>query len=207
MNNLLKEKNVLYIEDDVVVLDNIGNTLNKFFNNFYTAEDGEIGYKLFLEKEIDLLLIDIELPKINGIELIKKIRTTNLDLPIVIISAYTKTDYLLESIELNLVKYIVKPLTSKKLKELLDTLNKIFSDQNKIVISNNIYDKKEFTRKELDFLLILRRKSFVDYNDIDLLWFNAPTQNALRLFIKHLRAKLPENTILNKSGLGYFLNE
>ena len=207
MYEILKEKNVLYIEDDEVVLENIGTTLGNFFKTFYTAQSGEKGYEVFLEKEIDLILVDIELPHINGIELIKKIRLTNLTIPIIIISAYTKTDYLLESIELNLNKYIVKPLTSKKLYELLDNLNKTFLSQNKITILNKIYDKKEFTKKELDFLNILLKNSFISYDNIDELWIDPPTQNALRLFIKHLRQKVPEDMILNKSGLGYFLNE
>jgi len=112
MYDALKNKTVLYIEDELDVLQNISELLSHFFKTFYTASDGEMGYQTFINNKIDILLVDIELPKMNGIELIKKIRQTHKDLPVVVISAYTKTDYLLESIELNLDKYIVKPLTS-----------------------------------------------------------------------------------------------
>jgi len=126
-NNFLKDKTLLYVEDELEVLENISELLKNYFGKIYSATDGEQGYELFLEHKIDILLVDIELPKMNGIELINKIREHYIDIYVVVISAYTKTDYLLECIECKIDKYIVKPFTSKKINELLEKLNSDFS--------------------------------------------------------------------------------
>ena len=216
MYDNLKDKTVLYVEDELDVLRNISTLLRNFFAKIYIAADGESGLQTFQEKHIDILLIDIELPKMNGIELIKKIRKENKDIPIIIISAYTKTDYLLESIELNLDKYIVKPLTSKKIHLLLEKLNDDFSDNDTVELVEGIllhkslsivsFDgvEKDLTRKELAFLKVLAKKKVIHYERVYSLWEgDTPTQNAVRSFIKQLRKKLPDGLIKNKNGIGY----
>jgi len=218
MYEALKSKSALYIEDEKDVLKNISELLSQFFRNFYTASNGEEGYGIFQEKEIDVLLVDIELPKMNGIELIKKIRQTDKTLPIVVISAYTKTDYLLESIELHLDKYIVKPLTSRKIYSILSTLNNDFSEDEVIACGNDvvIYRIKNtlrhhgimhaLTKKETAFLTILCQKKMVTYDEIIELWGeDIPSENAVRSFIKHLRKKLPENFLKNRNSVGYYV--
>ena len=218
MYNFLKNKSVLYIEDELDVLKNISTILRSFFDKFYIAADGESGYQLFLEKEVDMLLVDIELPKMNGIELIKKVRKTNQTIPIIVISAYTKTDYLLESIELNIDKYIVKPLTSKKIHQLLSRLNEDFSSDEALVLSPGVFldsavsevsfanTQFTLTKKELGFLSILAHKKTIFYEDVFSLWGDdVPSQNAVRSFIKNLRKKLPDNYLRNRSGIGYFI--
>jgi len=87
MYERLKDKSVLYIEDELDVLQNISKLLSKFFNNFYTASNAEDALDIFQEHKIDLLLVDIELPKMNGIDFIRKIRKIDESIPIVIISA------------------------------------------------------------------------------------------------------------------------
>jgi len=220
MYEYLKDKTALYIEDEVIVLENISELLSHFFTCFHTASDGESGYQIFLEYKIDVLLVDIELPKMNGIELIKKIRETHKDLPIVVISAYTKTDYLLESIELHLDKYIVKPLTSRKIHLLLETLNNDFLDNDRLILDQDIFihqntalltvNSKEYalTKKELAFLRIMADQQVVSYDEIIMLWENStPSENAIRSFIKHLRKKLPNDFIKNRNALGYYIEQ
>jgi len=177
MLTFLKDKTALYIEDELDVLKNISTLLQNFFDKFYIAADGESGYQLFLDKEIDVLLVDIELPKMNGIELIKKVRAVNKDIPIIIISAYTKTDYLLESIDLDIDKYIVKPLTSKKIHELLTRLDSHFSDDDiqELVTNITLHKRKStlcvygfeypLTKRELSFLNILAVKKAIHYDE------------------------------------------
>jgi len=220
MFEFLKDKTALYIEDEMDVLRNISTLLSQFFHTFHTASDGEEGYRIFKEEHIDVLLVDIELPKMNGIELIKKIRAEHKDLPIVVISAYTKTDYLLESIELHLDKYIVKPLTSRKIHSMLETLNRDFMDRGVIHCHGNMFfDEKRnsisfdgsthlLTRKEAAFLKILCRKKIVSYDEIIALWEDdIPSENAIRSFIKHLRKKLPEDFLKNRNSLGYYVED
>jgi len=218
MYDFLKNKTALYIEDDVTILNNISKVLSDYFDTFYTALDAEEGCRLFLEYPIDVILIDTELPSISGLEVIKKIRTKNKEIPIVIISAYTKTEYLLEAIALKIEQYIVRPVTSKKLYDLLDRLNKIYVEQNiffltktvsvnigeMLVMHNNT--QHVLTDKELHFLMILSHTKRSSYEEINALWKDKiPTSNAIRSFIKHLRKKLPDNVLKNKNGFGYIL--
>jgi len=218
MYNFLKDKSVLYVEDELDVLKNISTLLGNFFGDFHIASDGARALEIFNKEPIDLLLVDIELPKMNGIELIKRIRKTNKDVPIIVISAYTKTDYLLESVELGLNKYIVKPLTSKKIHELLENTSKYFSQHGIVALCDGvILDKSASTishggkdyslsSKELDFLDILASKRMISYDDIATLWEDTvPSENAIRSYIKHLRKKLPPGILKNRSGVGYFI--
>lgn len=218
MYDFLKDKTVLYIEDEPAVLENISELLSNFFSHFYTALNAEEGYTIFKDKSIDILLVDIELPRMNGISLIKKIRKIDKNLPIVIISAYTKTDYLLESVELHLDKYIVKPLTSRKIHLLLESLNNDFYHENYLYLSDKLffdkdnivlyYEGKEIplTKRESNFLSAVVQNKVITYNEIYLLWDNEiPTDNAIRSFVKYLRRKLPDNILKNRSGVGYYI--
>jgi DNA-binding response OmpR family regulator len=220
MFDFLKDKTALYIEDELDVLKNISELLSQFFGEFYTASDGEEGYRIFQEEKIDVMLVDIELPKMNGIELIKKIRRENKHLPIVVISAYTKTDYLLESIELHLDKYIVKPLTSRKIHTMLEILNQDFAGDSLYVCAGGVsFDQRSssvvfagkkhiLTKKESEFLKLLCQKKMVSYDEIIQLWHDdIPTENAIRSFIKHLRKKLPENFLKNRNSIGYYVED
>jgi DNA-binding response OmpR family regulator len=219
MYDFLKDKTALYIEDELDVLKNISELLSHFFLKFYTASNGEDGYQKFLEHKVDILLVDIELPKMNGIELIRKVRKTHKEIPIIVISAYTKTDYLLDSIELKLDQYIVKPLTSKRIHTLLEKLDKKFGNHTLYSLDFGVsvdtqkhtilFKGKEkcLSKRELEFLLILAQNKMIHYDEIDALWNDTvPTQNAVRSFIKHLRKKLPENLLKNRNGFGYLLN-
>jgi len=218
MYEYLKDKTVLYIEDDIDVLKNISTLLQNYFSDIYAVPNAEAGFEVFLNASVDLLLVDIELPGINGIELIKKVREVDKDIPIVIISAYTKTDYLLESVELKIDKYIVKPFTTKKLYTLLDKLNEIFQDEDIIELldglkinskDSTLYFKEELhhlTPRELHFLQLLHVKQFVHYETIDALWEDTPpTEAAVRSFVKSLRKKLPQDTLKNRQNLGYYV--
>jgi len=218
MYNLLKTKSVLFVEDEAEVLENITQVLSNFFDRFYTARDGVEAWDVFRTNTVDIALVDIELPRLNGLELIRRIRAVDKDIPIVVISAYTKTDYLLESVELRLDKYIIKPLTSKKIHEMLTRLNEDFSNENILelapdVLLNNahltiIFDgiHHNLSVREISFLKMLARKGVVTYDEIVTLWGeNPPTENAIRSFVRHLRKKLPKGLLENRSGIGYAL--
>ncbi len=217
MYDVLQTKNVLYVEDDATVRENIKQILSEFFKNVITAESGEDGWIKYKKNKIDLAIIDIELPGFNGLELIKKIRDENRHLPIVIVSAYTKTDYLIESVELKLDKYIVKPLTSRKLYELLMKLEKELTNSSTIELPRGAvvdtvkctvrFDGQEhpLTHRELKMLTIMSEKEAITYEELHNLWSETPTDNAIRSFVKQLRKKLPEGLLKVRSKVGYVL--
>ena len=220
MYGKLKNKNVLYIEDELDVLENISSILGQFFNNFYSVSNAEDGLEIYQNNNIDIMIVDIELPKMNGIEFIKKIRQHDKHIPIVIISAYTKTDYLLESIELKLEHYILKPFTTTKIYKLLQDLNQLYIDNDSLELVPDVWlhikdmtvsfddEIHHLSKREVMILKIIARKKAISYDEISILWEDdIPSQNAIRSCFKHLRKKLPEGLIKNHSGFGYVLKD
>jgi len=215
----LKTFSVLYIEDDKGIRTNISEILAHLFHNTYVAKDAIEAYKLYLEYKPDLIITDIKMPKENGIEFIKKIRINDSKTRVIIASAHTDLDYMLDAAQLHLIKYIIKPITEEKLMEALSEFikshykNKIITleqnvvfDYNKSIIKNNNIEL-QLTKKENHFLkLLTTKKRIITYEEMaNLIWDDefVMTQNALRLFIKNLRKKLPQNAIKNVQGIGY----
>ena len=222
MYEFLKTKTVLYVEDEINVLKNISELLQNYFGKFYTAEDGELAYELFLEHKIDILIVDIELPKMNGIELIGKIRESNKELEIVVISAYTKTDYFLECINCHVNTYIVKPFTSRKIKELLEMLNADFVnmvEREEIHLDDEfIYNMKSsellwnnevisLTKKERTLLLLFLENinGLISIDSMEyVLWpEKGSSPSRRRALISRLRAKLQHRFIDTHASEGY----
>lgn len=220
--NQLRGFTLLYAEDEAGIQNNIHEILDCMFKDIYLAKDGEEAYKIYLDKKPDLIITDIKMPKMTGLELVKKIRETNPKVRIIITSAHTDLEYLLDATELHLVKYIVKPITEEKLTTALTAFVDSFENSTVYnLIPSWIYDEgkalvkgpnEEFvlTKKENMFLKMLIIKGrIISYEEIeDILWEETSimTQNALRLFIKNLRKKLPKDILKNVQGTGYRLN-
>ncbi|MDD3463025.1 MAG: response regulator transcription factor [Sulfurospirillaceae bacterium] len=214
----LSHYTVLYAEDDSGIRKNINELLSMLFKEVYLAVDGEEAYEKYLSLKPDLVITDIKMPRLNGIDLAKKIRHVDDQAQIIVITAHTEVDFMLEAIELFLVRYIVKPITEPKL---LDALEKFLDSKEKVnrkeIADGWFYDylKKaichnetlyELTKKEARFLeILLSKNSIISYEEIEReLWGDEyMSLNALRLMIKNLRKKLPEGVLKNIQGVGY----
>lgn len=212
---------VLYVEDEEGPRNNINEILEIFFNKIHLAKDGEEAYKIYMDKKPDLIITDIKLPKMNGIELIQKIRKTNSKIRIIVLSAHTDLDYMLQAVELHLVKYIVKPITESKLYDALQAFLDSFEGTRIYNLNNSwIFDEGKslvkgpqvehnLTKKETIFLkLLLVKKRTITYQEMEnVIWDeeHVMTPNAMRLFIKNLRKKLPDKSLKNVQGIGYQL--
>ncbi len=118
--NNLKDIEILYVEDDLDVLNQTKLILDDFVKEVHTATNGEEGIKVALEKPIDIIVTDINMPQMNGIEMIKKLKEEHKkDIPCIITTAHTDTEYLLDAISLKVDGYIVKPIN---IKDLINTI-------------------------------------------------------------------------------------
>ncbi|CAA6824720.1 MAG: Putative two-component response regulator [uncultured Sulfurovum sp.] len=218
MYKFLKDKTLLYIEDEKSIRDNVTELLSDYFGSFYAASSAEEGYEIFKNKQIHIIITDIEMGNMNGLELLEKIREEDSKIHLVVVSAHTKIEYLLEAIPFKLEQYVVKPLNSKKIRELLSTLNDAFSDSNRIILSPTVVLDKErsiidvegeeraLTTKENAILTILADKKVISYDEIEFLWGEEiASDNAIRSCIKKLRKKLPDKLLKTRSGLGYYI--
>ncbi|MCK5853925.1 MAG: response regulator transcription factor [Sulfurovaceae bacterium] len=219
---LLKNKTLLYVEDDIKLQKNIVEILSNFFDKILVASDGDEAYDRYIENQnkIDIVITDINMPNTDGITFCKHIREFDKNLPIVIISAYTDTDYLLDSIDLNIVTYVTKPFTTKKVLSLMDKFLDYFKLTSNIVIKNNLefdYDagtlliednKIQLTQKETKFFKLLSENGVVTYDMMyEYMWDydKAPSQDAIKSFIRKFKKKLPADLCQNKKGVGYYL--
>ncbi len=212
---------LLYVEDEEGIRKNINEILKHLFKEIYVAKNAKEAFNLYESKKPDLIITDIRMPNETGIELVKKIRKTDSKIRVIITSAFTDLDYMLEATELHLVKYIVKPITEVKLNEALEAFIKSYEgarvynlsegclfDESKSLIQNQTEEFK-LTKKENQFLKLLIQKSrIITYEEMEhIIWNedNIMTQNAMRLFIKNFRKKLPNNALRNVQGTGYRL--
>ncbi|KAB7886094.1 response regulator [Poseidonibacter ostreae] len=218
-----KNYTILYVEDDEGVRTINSRFLNRMFKKLYEAKDGEEGLALYKKYHPDIILTDIRMPKMDGITLSKNIRKTDKDTKIIISTAFSDKDYLLEAIELRLEKYIIKPLTSRNLiPALLKAVEDLEKNKDeKVVLSKDFYysnttslfykDEKvlELNKKELLFLklLVLNKDKVVSYQEIEqYVWEDEyMSLNSLRTTIGFLRKKIPFNCIKNISNMGYKL--
>jgi len=223
MFNRLKNKVALYIEDEREVLENISKVFENYFEKIYVVDNAERGYEILLKYKIDTLLVDIELPKMNGIELIQKIREKDKIIQIIVVSAYTKTNYFLECINYKVDAYIVKPFTFIKIQELLKKLDNEFQTDDSI--SDTLYLDKNFsfnnkssqlfyndtmislTKKERTLLLFFleHKNHLISIADIEYqLWPEKESNpSRRRSLISRLRQKLKQNFIETYPSEGY----
>ena len=101
---------ILYAEDEEGIRENIADSLGYYVKEVYQASNGAEAFDIYEEKKPDIILSDIHMPILNGIDFVKKVRLTNRTIPIVMITAHTDKEYLLEAVELHMEKYIVKPI-------------------------------------------------------------------------------------------------
>ena len=145
--------NLLYVEDDEEIIEDIDFFLKRHFNEIIIAQDGEEAFRYFEEKNPDIIILDINIPKLNGLKLASKIRETNKKIPIIFLTAFSDKENLLQAINLHACSYLIKPF---KIDELINTINKCkrdFFQENlnphlKILSENFIWNKQ---KKELSF--------------------------------------------------------
>jgi len=219
--NKFNDFTILYVEDDEGVRAVNLRILKRMFKDVFEASDGLKGYSLYLEKKPDIVLTDIKMPRMDGIELAKKIREKDDIVKIIISTAFSDEKYLLDAVELGLERYLVKPLTKRNLIPALQKAISNISKEKKLFFENNFYynfsnelfyqndNVIEMTKKELYFLrlLIKNRDIIVTYNMIEQeVWEDEYMSiNSLRTTIGFLRKKLPKNIIKNISNMGYKL--
>ena len=216
---------ILFIEDEKAIRDNYVAYLKMFFNAVYEAEDGEKAYEIYKEKKPHILIVDIHLPKLSGIDLLKRIRKTDHTTKAIMLTAYTDTSLLLESASLKLTKYLTKPISRRVLKDALDLAIKELENFNTLSLrtinlkDNYIwnYDSQELlcdnstinlTNKEriIFILLMSNLNKVLEYDNIIYkIWTyeDDGSLDALKTIIKNLRRKLPKDTIQNVFGVGY----
>ena len=119
MLDVLKSKTILYVEDEIQIQKSVSLYLENYFDAVFVADDGEAALESYRKYRPDVVLLDINLPKRDGLSVAREIRDEDGKTKIVMLTAHTEKEKLLAATELNLCRYLVKPVTPRHFKETL----------------------------------------------------------------------------------------
>ncbi|ELY8646365.1 response regulator transcription factor [Campylobacter coli] len=219
----MKELVILVVEDEVKIRESLVNVLSSRYSKVIGAQNGDEGLKKFKKFKPDLIITDIAMPIMDGLDMAREIKEISDDVPIVVLSAYSEKERLLRSIDIGIDKYLIKPVDIEELFKVLDYLIGEKIEANMLVkISEEyqfnktkrtlIYSGEEIvlTKKELAFISLLLKQpgALVLHEDIKKnVWIGEHVSDtAVRTFIKRVRDKVGEDFIKNVPSLGYKIN-
>ncbi len=231
LKELSSDLTLLYVEDNALLREKTAFIFKNLFKDVTTGIDGEDALNLYKEystcsnKNYDIVVSDIQMPRLNGIELSKEIFKLNPDQNIIIVSAYNDIKYLIELINIGVKGFMQKPFSTDNMLSVLYNVCNSLSAKN-IIALNDTYSfnsttssllcndiKIELSENELKLLELLIKNKKQSFSAIDIfnnLYVNEPdkefSNDSIKSLVKRLRKKVPENFILNTQQLGYSAN-
>lgn len=225
MHNLeiLKNKTILLVEDEVVIRNNIASMLRFFFKDVYTAIDGYDGLDKYEKYLPDIIMTDLKMPFMGGFELLDELKNRSSSSYMIVVSAHTDTNLLINAVNNGIDRYIIKPVTERQIFDAFEayTLTIKQEKQNAKIIFPGIMfdvDKRELTIKDKKLylnnketlllkLLIQDRNKIYTYEEIEnQVWGEkSMSLTSLRSVVRDIRKKTGEKVIRNVSGTGYRL--
>lgn len=153
LQKISKDLKVLYVEDQEDIRLFTTSILKNFFKLVANEANGKDGLDRFNSEEFDLVITDIQMPKMTGIEMIREIRERDNLIPIVITTAFNDEKYLVDSISLGVDRYIIKPIEPKKLSDSLYAV---------ATTINSRIKAKEYEEKLLEEKITIAKESVIN---------------------------------------------
>ncbi|WP_046175698.1 response regulator transcription factor [Domibacillus indicus] len=138
-------KNIVIVDDEPRTRQGLQRTLESWNNGDFTiltAESGEDVLRIAEEKKIHILLSDIRMPEMTGLQLLKTLKEKGMSPVVIIISAYSEFEYAQEALRLGVVNYLLKPIGKKKLIEAVEEAVKIMEKQVRAGMIEKVVDEK-----------------------------------------------------------------
>lgn len=220
---LLKDRSILLAEDDKITRAKMTEILEMIFGTVLFAKDGEEAYEIYEDESPDIIITDIKMPKKDGLKLIKQIRQSDYDTPIILLTSYTEENLLLNAANLSIDGYLVKPV---ELGAIVDALCRAMKRSNREMglvelgkdlfyntatqelYHNGLLVPLGSKEHELLTLLIDNRTKTVTKDEITReLWPLDPVcDSAIKNLILRIRKKIGSDLIVSVRGIGYRLN-
>lgn len=218
---------LLYAEDNETVREGYLLYFSKFFNNVYEAKDGKEAWDVFKQKRPNVVILDINMPEISGLDVAHMIREIDNTCKIIMLTAYSDVDKLMKAIKLNLTEYIVKPAKRIDLERvLIDTIGELKSNTNTIIklkygfswdkTSKRLLKKQKeinLTKKEIRLFNLLTSNLTVTFTNEEIMNYLYDFQpndesfdtSKYRTLLYRLKNKLGVEIIESIYGIGYKL--
>ncbi|OIP54664.1 MAG: hypothetical protein AUK54_05750 [Helicobacteraceae bacterium CG2_30_36_10] len=151
---------VLYIEDNKALRENASKLLMKFFDPLYSAEDGVEGLEIFKKKRPQIVITDIKMPKMDGLELTQKIKKISPETKVIIMSAFDDKENLHKGVKLGVSDFLSKPVNITELTEVLHTtVQKILQEKNKQIFYSHL--QSIFNYQSSMVMMVKERKPII----------------------------------------------
>lgn len=216
---------ILLLEDDTLLHEIIEEFLEELEHDLVSTYDGQEAYELIFEQHFDLLILDVNVPSINGFDLLKSLKKQSLDIPTIFITSLHTTKDMEIGFRAGADDYIRKPFVLSELKLRIDNVKRLRKIDSRETYKINdlisydfetktieIKDKKtnlsKTESKVFEYLLKNCNKA-VSIEEIALnnwVYDDAPTDTTIRTYIKNLRKILGKDAITNIKGIGYKLD-
>ena len=218
--HVLSNKKVLCLEDEEAILKNICTSLELFFGEVTGVQDGCEALELALSDAYDVLVLDISVPNIDGLDVAKKVRAINQKIPIVILSSHVEQEYLWRAVELKITRYLAKPYDKQSFIKALedvalelvgriptirlnDELEYDFSKK-ALYSDGKIFHLSKSESRLLEYFLNNKNKTITYEQIFDYIWeYEQPSKEAIKTIVKELRRKIGKDVIKNLYGVGY----
>lgn len=139
----LKTINLLYVEDEEDVREEVEDMLGLKVDNLIVAKNGLDGLEAYKNNDIDIIITDIKMPVMDGLEMISNIREENEAIPIIVTSAFNDSTFLQKAIDLHVDKYITKPIDITQLFEVLNRASLVIYQKKELEEKDNMLKNKE----------------------------------------------------------------
>lgn len=216
---------ILLLEDELMLRSSIEEYLESLNHKVIGVSQGDEALKTLENQEFDLLILDINVPKVNGLELLNELNKIDIKSPTIFISANLDIEDISKAFELGACDYLKKPFHLKELGIRIDRVKKeqdirskhhlllskkySFSKEEQILFYNNT--TQTVTKKQLQILTLLCENIgiVVDFEKFrSFVWNDEPVDNAtIRAEISRFRKSLKEDFILNVKGVGYRIDK
>ncbi|MGE5503285.1 MAG: HD-GYP domain-containing protein [Actinomycetota bacterium] len=130
--DFLQSLRVLYVEDDADVRDELARFLRRRFAQVDQAENGAVGLVAFEAGHYDVVVTDIKMPEMDGLEMAKRIKAHAEDIPVIVVTAYNETDYFMRAIEIGVDRYVKKPVDPHRLLDAIVQATRVHSQQKEL---------------------------------------------------------------------------
>ena len=217
---------ILIVEDEADIRDGISEYLSETGYEVIEAEDGEEAVKVFNEKNIDLIILDIMIPKLNGFGVLNKVRESS-SIPVIMLTAMSDNYTQIMSFDEQADDYITKPFSVVILHKRIEAIlrrSKAIEDNNNVWKYKDVevdflgfsakkmgvpVDLKPKELKLLEMLLKNKNKVLTRGQILDSIWSaeEYPTDRVIDVYIKNIRKNLMINCIVTVKGVGYKFEE
>jgi CheY-like chemotaxis protein len=204
-----KDFNVLYVEDDLSIQAEIKEILSMFYNEVITANDGMEGLELLKKNNrINLIVSDIQMPNMNGLEMAENIRNDGNDIPIVLTTAFNDQEYFLKSIEVRIDKYMLKPINDEQMIQVLYDVTKLLVERKNYLKLKAEDDQRKLQEYQQDTISKIT-DAFVSpaviFKGDELVYYSEPFMNLFEGVEIDLQSITPD-TVLFEDYKGYLTN-